>query len=115
MRVQLSAISIIVALAATGAAAETIGGADVPRPRTDMSVQVPQAGPRPTSPLGQLPDGPLTLGAHGDGGAAADAAVDAMLGVVPVSQAAQGAKHIYVDDNGDLACVTLDTFLPESC
>jgi hypothetical protein len=45
-----------------------------------------------------------------------DAAVDALLGMLPQDgAAAEGAKHIYVDENGDLACVTLDTFLPEPC
>jgi hypothetical protein len=116
MRIRhLSAIVAGLVAIATGASAETIGGADVSRPRGEAIVQVPQAAPRPTGPVGHMPQGLLAIGGQGDGGAAADAAVDAMLGVVPTGQAAQGAKHIYVDSNGDLACVTLDTFFPQSC
>ncbi|MEZ5666458.1 MAG: hypothetical protein R3F55_03295 [Alphaproteobacteria bacterium] len=48
----------------------------------------------------------------------ADGSVDVLLGTLPGGPAAadaQGAKHIYVDENGELACVTLDTFFPEAC
>jgi hypothetical protein len=116
MRIRhLSAIVAGLVAITTGATAETIGGADVSRPRGEAIVQVPQAGPRPTAPLDHVAHGGLAIGGQGDGGAGADAAIDAMLGVVPTGQAAQGAKHIYVDSNGDLACVTLDTFFPQSC
>jgi len=46
-----------------------------------------------------------------------DDAVDRVLGAVPGREPAakEGAKHIYVTEDGELGCVTLDTFFPEPC
>ncbi|MGF1624375.1 MAG: hypothetical protein ACFCVH_05790 [Alphaproteobacteria bacterium] len=71
--------------------------------------------PRPTQPTG-LDATKLSDLISPPAQPSADAAIDALLGVLPgAPQAQAGAKHIYVDENGDLACVTLDTFFPEPC
>lgn len=123
------ATTILTTLAATilgfviagAAAADTVPG-DPGGPRRDPApAAVPDFAPnpgqqRPTSAPGWPAHADAALKGQADAGAGADAAIDAMLGMLPQhSAAAEGAKHIYVTEDGELGCVTLDTFFPEAC
>ena len=123
MRILFTSL-IAVSLAAhvnVAAADPSTGTPSDPRP------QPPVVDPLPTGPelRGTAPVIPVAMllpavqaAREAARNATADEAIDMMLGALPSGPAAadgQGARHIYVDENGDLACVTLDTFFPEPC
>lgn len=105
------------------AAAETApGAAGDARPRQPAATSGPVlSGPqiRPVTPVQRSLLLPAVQAARESArDASADQSIDQMLGTLagdPAAAASEGARHIYVDENGDLACVTLDTFFPEPC
>lgn len=105
------------------AAADPIpGAAGDARPRQPAATAVPLPSAtqiRPVTPVQRSLLLPAVQAARESArNANTDQSVDQMLGMLagdPAAAASEGARHIYVDENGDLACVTLDTFFPEPC